>query len=92
MQSPFPTAGTVYFVQSGTDPYFRGRPGVKERFQPLNTTTLLAYLILPDGGKVEFKATRIPPECDYELIPPCTYGYTYKAQAIIDPYGLRQPS
>lgn len=85
----FPDGRVIYFTQSGTDPYFRGPPGVQERFQPLNTTTLLAYLILPDGGKVEFQATRIPPECDYELIPPCTYGYTYKAAAIIDPYGLR---
>ncbi len=49
---------------------------------------MLAYLILPDGGKVEFKATSAI-ACDYELIPPCTSSYSYQAQAIIDPYGLR---
>ena len=85
----FPDGRVVYFTASTSDIYFRGPPGVPERFQPLNQGTLLAYLILPDGGKVEFKATRMPPECNYELIHPCTYRYSYKAQAIIDPYGVR---
>ncbi|HEX8489372.1 MAG TPA: hypothetical protein VF626_00005, partial [Chthoniobacterales bacterium] len=85
----FPDGRVIYFTSSGgSDPYFRGPPGVQERFQPLNTSTLLAYLVLPDGGRIEFKATRFS-ECDYELLPPCSYWYTYKAQAIIDPHGLR---
>lgn len=84
----FPDGRVVNFAFSASDAYFRGPPGVRERFQPTNFNTMLSYLILPDGGKVEFKATRIS-ECDYELHPPCTYSYTYRAQAIIDPYGLR---
>jgi hypothetical protein len=84
----FPDGRVVFFTASSSDPYFRGPPGVRERFQPLNVSTLLAYLVMPDGGKVEFKATRII-QCDYELHPPCAYSYTYRAQAIIDPYGLR---
>ncbi|HZE57587.1 MAG TPA: hypothetical protein VE031_07015 [Chthoniobacterales bacterium] len=87
----FPDGRVITFTHSSpSDPYFRGPPGVQERFQPLNTNTgsLLAYLVLPDGGRVEFKATRVS-ECDYELHPPCTYSYSYQAQAIIDPYGAR---
>lgn len=84
----FPDGRIINFTYRSSDIYFRGPAGVKERFQPLNTTTLLAYLILPDGGKVEFKATRHS-DCDPELIPPCTYSYSYQAQAIIDPHGLR---
>ena len=84
----FPDGRVIHFIFSSSDSYFRGPPGVKARFQPLNTSTLLAYLIMPDGGKVEFKATRVS-DCDFELNPPCTYSYNYKAQAIIDPYGQR---
>ena len=84
----FPDGRAISFTASGSDPYFRGKPGVQERFQPLNTSTMLAYLVLPDGGRIEFKATRFS-ECDPELLPPCTYWYSYRAQAIIDPHGLR---
>lgn len=84
----FPDGRVINFTASPSDPYFRGPPGVRERFQPINFSTMFAYLILPDGGKVEFKATR-QIACDYELIPPCEYSYSYQAQAIIDPYGLR---
>jgi YD repeat-containing protein len=84
----FPDGRVVFFTASSSNPYFRGPPGVRERFQPLNPSTLLAYLVLPDGGKVEFKATRSI-VCDFELNPPCGYSYSYRAQALIDPYGLR---
>src|SRR5882724_3836177 len=84
----FPDGRLIYFTASQGDSYFRGPPGVSERFQPLNLATLLAYLVLPDGGKIEFKATRHV-ECDYELRPPCEYTFSYQAQAIIDPHGLR---
>lgn len=85
----FPDGRVITFTSTPPDPYFRGPPGVRERFQPLDTGTLLAYLVLSDGGKIEFMATRNPPDCDPELHPPCTYSYSYKAQAIIDPYGVR---
>jgi RHS repeat-associated protein len=84
----FPDGRVVTFTQSSSDIYFRSSPGVRERFVPLNPQTKLAYLILADGGKVEFKATRVS-ECDPELRPPCNYSYNYQARAIIDPYGLR---
>lgn len=84
----FPDGRIINFSGSPSDPYFQGPPGVQERFQPINFSTMLAYLILPDGGKIEFKATRVM-ECDYELHPPCTYSYSYQAKAIIDPHGLR---
>jgi RHS repeat-associated protein len=66
--------------------------GVSERFIQLNLSTMLAYVVLPDGGKIEFKATcSWTEECDPEFQPPCTrtYTYVYKAQVIIDPHGLR---
>jgi RHS repeat-associated protein len=85
----YPDGRVVYFQYTSSDIYFRGPPGVQERFQPLNFGTMRAYLILADGGKVEFKATRSITECDYELIPPCQYVYSYQAVAIIDPHGLR---
>jgi len=55
--------------------------GVRERFVPLNLNSMFAYLILPDGGKVEFKAV--------QLTNGTYYWYKYHATAIIDPYGLR---
>jgi RHS repeat-associated protein len=85
----FPDGRVIAFTASASDSYFRGPPGVRERFQPINFSTMLAYLILPDGGKVEFKATPNVPTCDPELHPPCTFSYSYQAQAIIDPYGMR---
>ncbi|MEY2584537.1 MAG: hypothetical protein QOD80_563 [Verrucomicrobiota bacterium] len=85
----FPDGRVVYFTGSPTDTYFTGPPGVPERFQPINFSTMKAYLLLADGGKVEFLATRNPPVCDYELHPPCTFSYSYQAQAIIDPHGIR---
>jgi RHS repeat-associated protein len=59
--------------------------GVRERFIQIDprNNNLLGYLVLPDGSKVEFLATRHPgQQTGY-------YYYTYQAQAIIDPHGLR---
>ena len=85
----FPDGRVITFTSTPPDPYFRGPPGVRERFQPLDTGTLLAYLVLSDGGKIEFMATRNQPVCDPKVHPPCEFSYSYKATAIIDPYGLR---
>ncbi len=59
--------------------------GVRERFVQLNLSTLLASLLLPDGGKVEFTAAQ------HSVLYNGTryYYYLYKATAIIDPYGVR---
>ena len=62
--------------------------GVRERFLPVDfnpnhtNTYMRAYLILSDGGKVEFQAS-------LHTTPGGRYYYKYSATAIIDPYGLR---
>lgn len=116
----FPDGRTVTFVHSVSDSYFRApAPGVRERFIPMDSNKL-AYLVLPDGGKVRFKGTRYswvddpggwlppstpPPEWNLAKSMPddiratyviggggggttTWYGYTYQAEAIIDPYGI----
>jgi RHS repeat-associated protein len=70
------------FSSSPSDNYFRAAPGTRERFQPLDLGTMLAYLVLPDGGKVQFTATPL-----YSPYTGQWYSYRYKATAIIDPYG-----
>jgi hypothetical protein len=76
------TWDTNYRVRPGADTPAQGTSaGVRERFVPLNLSTMLAYLILPDGGKIEFTA--------YQHTSGSHYYYKYFATAIIDPYGLR---
>jgi hypothetical protein len=84
----FPDGRVETFTQTPNDIYYRSSPGVRERFIPLNIQTKRAYLVLSDGGKVEFKATRAS-ECIPELQHPCTYWYNYQAIAIYDPYGAK---
>ncbi|MEY2520252.1 MAG: hypothetical protein QOF24_2011 [Verrucomicrobiota bacterium] len=76
----FPDGRFEVFAPSGSDFCFRAGPSLRERFVPLDLNTMLAYLILPDGGKVEFTAS--------PFYSPYT-GYRYQATAIIDPYGER---
>ena len=78
--------GRYEIFHSASDIYYRAAAGVRERFQPLNMTTMLAYLILADGGKVKFLATQ-----NKEFDPDTGtywYWYSFVAQAIIDPYGV----
>jgi RHS repeat-associated protein len=86
----FPDGRYEVFQHSSTDTYYRAALGTSERFIPLNTSTLLAYLILADGGKVEFKATL---NTDVYIADngrrTTYYYYSYVAQALIDRYGLR---
>jgi RHS repeat-associated protein len=97
MPPPYsPASYTVYFpdgrwvtFQSATpnDGYLHAGPGIAERFQRLNTSTSLAYLLLADGSKVEFKGTENgfwdPDLREFDS------WYSYVAQALIDPHGLR---
>ncbi|MEN3369491.1 MAG: hypothetical protein V7609_1634 [Verrucomicrobiota bacterium] len=76
----FPDGRFQVFAPSDSDSCFRAGPSLRERFVPLDLNTMLAYLILPDGGKVEFTAS--------PFYSPYT-GYRYQATAIIDPYGQR---
>jgi len=78
----FPDGRVMIFSASSPDIYFRAAPGIGERLQPLTPSTTHAYLVMPDGGRIEFQAIRMS---DPELVN--QYWYTYKATAIIDPYG-----
>jgi hypothetical protein len=75
-------AENYYRVRPGADTPQSTSAGVRERFLPLNTSTMLASLILPDGGKVEFQAW-------LHTTRGGRYYYKYLATAIIDPHGLR---
>ena len=68
-------------AKNAGETFFRGPRGISERFQQLNLTTNLAYLIMVDGRKVEFKAT--------QYYTGSYYYRRYVAQADIDRYGLR---
>ena len=68
-------------AKNAGETFFRGPIGLSERFQPLNLTSNLAYLVMVDGGKVEFKAT--------QYYTGSYYYRKYVAQAMIDRHGLR---
>src|SRR6202035_1657116 len=73
------TWDTYYRVRPGNDtPAQTTSAGVRERFQPLSYG--YGYLILPDGGKIQFYAEQ------HNLNG--QYYYKYTATAIIDPFGL----
>src|SRR5262245_61494221 len=78
------TWDSVYRVRSGADtPAQSTSAGLRERFLQLNLTTMYAYLFLPDGGAVEFKAQR-----NYDAAFG-RYWYSYRVTGIYDPYGLK---
>jgi RHS repeat-associated protein len=85
----FPDGRVETFKSVGWDTagYYRvranngGSAGVRERFVPLNRNTMYAYLILSDGGKVEFKAA--------QHVNGSQYWYKYYVTAIYDPHGLK---
>jgi RHS repeat-associated protein len=80
----FPDGRYEVFSPSSSDSCFRSGPGVRDRFQPLDRSTMLAYLIFPDGGKVEFTATQTMHWSNVIY-----YSISYRATAIIDPHSLR---
>jgi YD repeat-containing protein len=87
----FPDGRTETFNYSTADVDYRAAPGVRERLEPwtaTNGTYGVCYLVLPDGGKVEFSGTRTF-MYDPELIPPNWYEFDLVATAIIDPHGQR---
>jgi RHS repeat-associated protein len=56
---------------------------VRERFLQLNLNSMYAYLILPDGGAVEFRAQqKYDPQFG-------RYWYKYHVTGIYDPHGLK---
>jgi len=81
----YPDGRKVIFVPAVGDPYYRGPLGVRERFQKPSVPGGSGYLILPDGGQVEF-------ECDeFDAGPDGNewWWWEFTAKAIIDPYGLK---
>jgi hypothetical protein len=57
--------------------------GVRERFLQLNLNSMYAYLILPDGGAVEFRAQQnYDPQFG-------RYWYKYHITGIYDPHCLK---
>ncbi len=83
----FPDGGSETFSHSASDIYYRTSLGLRERFIPLTGNPLLGYLVLADGSKVEFRATQHSYfDIDFQV---WYYYYTYTAQALIDPHGLR---
>jgi RHS repeat-associated protein len=86
----FPDGRRETFTFSWSDIYYRGGLGIKERFKPWNSSDGLCYLILPDGGKVEFSGIRTFHAHDPELVNQSDwFEYSFTARAIIDPHGLR---
>jgi YD repeat-containing protein len=87
----FPDGRKEVFTYSTSDVDYRAAGGVRERPQPWTSTggiNGVCYLVLPDGGKVEFSGTRTL-HTDNQLRPPTWYEYEFTATAIIDPYGQR---
>ncbi len=76
-------SANYYRVRAGNGNNAGTSAGVRERFVPLDTNpnNMYGYLILPDGGRVEFKAQ--------QHVSGSQYWYKYHVTAIIDPYGLR---
>jgi RHS repeat-associated protein len=76
------TWDTCYRVRPGVDtPPQSTSAGVRERFLQLNLNNMYAYLILPDGGAVEFRAQQHSANG--------RYYYKYHATGIYDPHGLK---
>lgn len=85
----FPDGRVYTFTGTTGGAIVGGAAGMKERFKPINAgLPRLGYLILPDGGKIEFLCTRTT-NSDPELRPSTWYTYDFDVQAIIDPYGQR---
>lgn len=87
----FPDGRQETFTYTTTDPDFRAALGVRERIKPWTATNGnfgTCYLMLPDGGKIEFSGTRTWEHCS-DCIPTDWYEFNLAATAMIDPYGQR---
>lgn len=89
--SQYPGAYEIYFPDGRAEGFnsagARTASGIREQVIPLNLSTMLCYLVLPDGGRVEFRATqysRLDAETRVRY-----YWYSFVAQAIVDPHSLR---
>ena len=91
--SPRPISYIVYYpdgrvvefqhhAASPPDPIYRGPSGVTDRFQPVAGSGL-CYLLLSDGGKVEFQQNGF---LDSQT---GAWSFDISPTAIIDPYGQR---
>jgi YD repeat-containing protein len=80
----YPDGRKVTFAQATGDTYYRGPLGVRERFQKPPQGGGLCYLILPDGGKIQFDAEEYDSGGDGNE----QWWWQYSATGIVDPYGL----
>lgn len=81
----FPDGRRIVFTPASGDTCFHGPPGISQRFQPQSNN--LAYLMLADGGKVEFTVTR--PYYHDDTDNKYHAWWSYQATGIIDANGLR---
>ena len=83
----YPDGRRVQFAHyQGSDPYYRGLPGVSDRFQQLGDPTGGdVYLLLSDGSKVWFR-TDVLREPAYDG-GPIVSNFTFTFMGLIDPYG-----
>src|SRR5215831_3797087 len=76
------TWDSCYRVRPGADtPAQSTSAGIRERFLQLNISSMYAYLVLSDGGAVEFRAQQHSASGHYY--------YKYYATGIYDPHGLK---
>lgn len=82
----FPDGRVLTFGPPALGDAWRAAPGTRERFNPN-----LCYLLLSDGGKVQFSRTETKVETECVEGRGCTTyrSYSFKVLAIVDPYGLR---
>jgi len=75
-----------FYSQPGTgDSYFRGLPGISDRFQQLHSDADTdVYVLLPDGGKIWFSVTI---NRDGDDFGPVSSTFEFQLAGIIDPYG-----
>jgi RHS repeat-associated protein len=83
----YPDGRRIIFPHStnGTDPYFRGPPGVRDRLHVVwnGDGSGTCDLILPDGGKVHFSATATHVGTGSNALT----GFAYSFLSVEDPYG-----
>src|SRR5437899_8257696 len=81
----YPDGRRISFYSHAGDSYFRGVPGISDRFQQLHSDADSdVYVLLPDGGKIWFSASVSRDGDDFG---PVTSTFEFQFAGIIDPYG-----
>jgi RHS repeat-associated protein len=83
----YPDGRRVVFNYSDQDSTYRGFPGsgISDRFEPLdNVDGGYCYLLLPDGGKIQFAVTVVRQPIPVLQV---RSTFTFKFMGIVDPHG-----